>query len=389
MAKMSALAKQFCPDPQHPEQGLQYRCGSYRLQKMIDGHRYNITGDTPEECWERLVDAIRSGEDERQKEQDTREHGPLLKDVADLYLIDLYKMRGGTVRCYKAQVDKAVAKFGERRMFDISPLELKQWIDGLDCAASTARNVKTVLSRLYAKCADVTHNPYNPTADFRLNRGKPKTKRKPPAPACVEALKENAADPDALPALLLLCTGCRIGEAVALQIRDVDFRRRQIVIDKAVEWQGNRPHLTITKTENGYRDVPLMQLLAARLEPLRGLPPETYLIGLGSEPVTACRYKKHWDAYWHRLGFAHETVTEVKRYHNGNPYTTKNHYWHADVTAHQFRHAFVSMLCESGVPEAAAIQIVGHADQKMIHDVYYHISHKMIQNAADLLDQVV
>lgn len=390
MAKMSALAKQLCPDPKNPEQGLRrLPGGSYRLQKMIDGQRYNLSGDTPEECWERLAEAIRAGETAQQEAQATRDSGPMLKDVAERYLVKLYERRGGTVRCYKAQVDKCVAQFGNRRVRDIEPWEVEDWLNGLPGSASTTRNVKTVLSQLFILAEQETHVKYNPTRDCRLAPGKPKAKRLPPSDDCIAALKANADDPDAIPALLLYCTGCRIGEAVALQIRDVDFDRRRIPIGKAVEWIGNRPHLTVPKTENGYRDVPLMQMLAARLEPLRGLPPETYLIGLGPEPVTACRYKKRWDAFWHRLGFAHETVTEVRRYHNGKPYTTKNHYWHADVTAHQFRHAFVSMLCDSGVPEAAAIQIVGHADTAMIHEVYYHISQRMIDSAATLLDSVV
>lgn len=46
------------------------------------------------------------------------------------------------------------------------------------------------------------------------------------------------------------------------------------------------------------RQVPLLQLLKDALEPYRGLPPETYIIGLGTQPVTAPWYHRHWAEFW-------------------------------------------------------------------------------------------
>lgn len=44
------------------------------------------------------------------------------------------------------------------------------------------------------------------------------------------------------------------------------------------------------------------------------------------------------------------------------------------------------MLCEANVPEEIAIQIIGHANEKMVHEVYMSLRSSMIQKAANLMD---
>lgn len=48
-------------------------------------------------------------------------------------------------------------------------------------------------------------------------------------------------DPDALPAVVFLCTGERRGEACGIQLRDIDFGKKTISITKHIGHQGNRP----------------------------------------------------------------------------------------------------------------------------------------------------
>ena len=46
--------------------------------------------------------------------------------------------------------------------------------------------------------------------------------------------------------------------------------------------------------------------------------------------------------------------------------------------ARQYQH----LLAEAGVPEEIAIQMIGHANVKMIHEVYLHLNDRMLQEAA-------
>jgi intergrase/recombinase len=47
------------------------------------------------------------------------------------------------------------------------------------------------------------------------------------------------------------------------------------------------------------------------------------------------------------------------------------------------------MLAEVGVPETIAIQIVGHANVKMIHEVYMALKPKMIEDTRAALDALI
>jgi len=47
------------------------------------------------------------------------------------------------------------------------------------------------------------------------------------------------------------------------------------------------------------------------------------------------------------------------------------------------------MLCMAEVPEEIAIQLVGHANVKMIHEVYMTLKPQMIVSAGDKLNQLL
>lgn len=47
------------------------------------------------------------------------------------------------------------------------------------------------------------------------------------------------------------------------------------------------------------------------------------------------------------------------------------------------------MLAEAGIPESIAIQIVGHANAKMIHEVYMSLKPKMVDDARARLNALI
>jgi hypothetical protein len=47
------------------------------------------------------------------------------------------------------------------------------------------------------------------------------------------------------------------------------------------------------------------------------------------------------------------------------------------------------MLAEAEIPEAIAIQIVGHANAKMIHEVYMSLKPEMINSTRNRLDKIL
>jgi len=97
-----------------------------------------------------------------------------------------------------------------------------------------------------------------------------------------------------------------------------------------------------------------------------------------------------WANFWHKYGHATELCYKSKtKLSNGKIKQYIHKEWRADVCAHQFRHEYVCMLAEAEIPESIAIQIVGHANAKMIHEVYMSLKPKMVESTKLKLDALI
>ena len=387
MLKKNSSAKLYCPNPKNPAEGLHLKAnGTYEKQLMVNGKRKSFSSTDPVMVWKKYAEYIASLEQQQEQQQIEQDLGPLFEEVADRYEENVLEMKAGTIKAYRPAVIRARNHFAGRRMKEIEPWEIKAFLDGLGMAHTTTSNQKSVINAIYQLYIDspIWHGDYNPAKMTSMPKGLQRSRRQPPDERQVQIVKDAAADPDvdSLLAIIYLCTGERRGEACALTLGDIDFSKNQITISKAVEWVNNQPRFTTTKTEAGVRKIPLLNLLRQALEPWRDMPPDTYIVGMGKQPVTASWYRRHWAAFWRRHGYARKVERTYTAERNGRLYTYTQNDWVAEVSAHQFRHEYVCMLAEAGVPEEIAIQMIGHANVQMIHEVYLHINDRMLQEAA-------
>lgn len=147
--------------------------------------------------------------------------------------------------------------------------------------------------------------------------------------------------------LLLLYTGLRISEFLALKKEDVDLQRRVFKV-------------TASKTSAGVREVPIAEKTVHLWEYLLALP--------GKEVFPAERGKKYiyqnylayiWQPVMKTLGFSH--------------------------TIHETRHTCISLLTEAGVDARLIKQIVGHASQDVTEGIYTHLAFEKKKAAIDNL----
>ncbi len=384
---MKKDAKLYCPNPKNPQEGLRLKAnGVYERLETIHGKRKSFSSRDPIEVWKKRAEYIATLEDEQEESALTQNLGPLFEEVADAYEEIVLEMKAGTVKAYRPAVIRAREYFKGKRMKEIAPWQIKEFLDGLNMAHTTTSNQKSVINAIFQLYIDSPkwRGDYNPAKLTTIPRGLPRSRRLPPDERQVQIVKDAALAPDmdSLMAILYLCTGERRGEACALTLGDIDFEKNVINVRRAVEWINNQPHFTVTKTEAGVRKIPLLNLLRQALQPFRNLPSSTFIIGLGKKPVTASWYRCHWAAFWRRYGYAHEVVRHYTTERKGRLYKYTQTDWVADVSAHQFRHEYVCMLAEAGVPEEIAIQMIGHANVKMIHEVYLHLNDRMLQEAA-------
>lgn len=351
--------------------------GRWELSETISGKRRWFTSRDPAEVWEKRDVALK----ESALVKEEKDAGPLFEEVADVYEEAVCKMKNGTQKSYLPSIKRAKDWFSGKRMREVEPYMIAQFLQSLSgMAKTTVSNQKTVVNAIFQTWIDspVWRGDYNPSELTKMPRGLKKGRRQPPTDEQVEIVKKHYMDPDALPAGLYLCTGEHRGEACGIQLQDIDFDYNILKITKAVEHINNRPHITVTKTDAGVRELPLLSMLKKALEPLRNLPPQMFVLGRPLKPLTASQYHRRWTAFWRKHGMAHTVIREQKRIRQGKEYTYHATDWVADVCAHQFRHEYVCMLCMADVPEEIAIQLVGHANIKMIHEVYMALKPQMI-----------
>lgn len=131
-------------------------------------------------------------------------------------------------------------------------------------------------------------------------------------------------------AFLLLTTGCRRAEALALNYEDIDFKNDVIHITKSVTWEHSVPELKLPKTEKGFRDVFLVPYLKDILsKKKKGL----LFPSSKGNLMTECQYTIAWHKYCKESGL--------------NNYAEKSCL--SPITAHCLRHNYATILNEAGV----------------------------------------
>lgn len=150
--------------------------------------------------------------------------------------------------------------------------------------------------------------------------------------------------------MLLLETGCRVGELLALRWEDINFNKREIHIHSTKV--RDKQDFNDTKTKAGNRFVPILSdKLLARLKEYRKKDGVIKMQGFIFEDSSggAMEYRRI-TGYWKRI----KEITGIQ----GN--------------VHMFRHTFATYLLEKGIPVAEVSRILGHADATITYGMYVH-----------------
>lgn len=143
------------------------------------------------------------------------------------------ELRAGTRASWSSHANKVRVAFGERRLDDVRPDEIRRFLAGLPISDSSARSVRTMMVCVWEHARDLGRfdgaNPVkatNPRKTPRTSAEMLAELESPPLRAFHgdELGRFLAAIPAELRALLTvqLLLGCRFGEASALQWSDVD-----------------------------------------------------------------------------------------------------------------------------------------------------------------------
>ena len=273
------------------------------------------------------------------------------------------KLSPNTVNGYRVAMQRAVDRFENTPMKNITATQLRGWLDWLGnrgYARKTVANHLIVLSEIFSWACENHNLPENPATMVHVPDGLKKTKRKMPSPEEIEIIKKSVNTPDGLFFYFLMYTGLRLGEALALQWKDLDPQKGIIHVWRSLYWPGkNNGEFKPPKTEAGVRDIIYLDRLQAVLEPLRENP-DFYVLGGQEKPMSKGRYSKR-----------------VRRFQNETGVT---------CTPHQLRHAFATLCFEAGIPEKTAQGLLGHAQLSTTMDIYAELRDKKRMEAAAALN---
>jgi len=269
-------------------------------------------------------------------EAETAPASMLFCDYAEQWF-EIYKktrLRESTRRMYRMILDNyLLPALGDKQLGRITRPQLQLLMNGLaGKSASIIHKVALTAKQIFDSAVDDNLIPRSPYRRIEKPKGSV-TPVQPIRPELLPSLTQHClADPEGLLPLLLLYTGLRKGEAMALQWKDI--RDGRVHVSKAVSYPNNNlPVISEPKTAAGVRAVPLVPVLAGRLS--NPGKPEEYIFG-GASPMTSHVLTRMWSRLQQR-------IPELDGVH-----------------MHQLRHTYTDMLRHAGVSELAAQHYLGH-----------------------------
>ena len=291
---------------------------------------------------------------------------PTFREVAEAWEEEhLPTLTPNTARGYRSQMRMVVDYFGDDQIDEITPAVVQAYLSShLTQAKKTVTNRLLVLNLIFNYAVVAGYIKSNPCTAVRITKGRPAKKRAAPTEAETKVIKLHASTPEGLMPALILCTGCRKGEAMGLLDTDIDHKKKELHITRSVYFENGIPKTKPPKSDAGTRITPLPDFLLALLPKTRkGVP---IFPNENGEYMKAYQFEKMWKTWQENTGL--------------------------DLTAHQIRHGYATILFESDISAKDAQTFLGHAQLSTTMDVYTHIrkAHRaaMSQKVNDAINRI-
>lgn len=322
--------------------------GLYEKSVTINGKRKVFRGKTEKEVFQKIAAF-----------SEEAEHGAVFSELVDDWEENYVStLQPSTAHGYQKATQTALDYFSGIYVKDIQPFHIVEFAQSLPRSYTkhTISNYVNVLSSIlgYAVRSRDYALHYNPCHQLRLGLGTEGTERRYITPGEMRIVMNSVKLSFGLFALFVMFSGCRRGEALALEWSDVDFKHNIISISKSLSWDHSKPFIKKPKTKKGVREVVLLPELRKHLKPGKGLIfPNQY-----GEFLTESQYAKAWDNYYDASGL--------------QEYCEKNGL--CKLTSHCMRHGYATVLCWADVDVKEAQRMLGHAKESTTRDIYTHVT---------------
>ncbi|MFP3154424.1 site-specific integrase [Lachnospiraceae bacterium ZAX-1] len=297
-------------------------------------------------------------------------------DYADQWLA-LYKANReiNTIYAYKNVMNAHFPKIKDVKLKDIRRMHLQMLLN--DCTPTIGKKLYVTFKQIVKSAIIDRYLPAIAIEDIFAGVECPRPiqkERRTLTATEKKAVEHGNFEPmDKAFLYIIYSCGLRREEALALSVFDLDFKKSEISITKALVFDVNNPVIKGTKSAHGVRKVPMPKMLQEYLAEYVKTLPGTNLFFMKNNPhMTRSGYGVMWN----------RTRNEIIRYIKGEGQIPEN------LTAHIFRHNYCSMLCYQ-IPTVSIkrISALMGDTQKVVLDTYDHIildkedAQKAVENA--------
>lgn len=260
-----------------------------------------------------------------------------------------------------------IPAFGDRRLPDIPREAIQTFLaaklrDGF--AWETVHHIRCALSKVLGAAEEWDYISDNPVRKTRLPRRDCNAEPPVVTPQQVQRLVAALPEPAKSIALLLVLTGLRIGQLLALRWKNVNLDAKVLQVTETV-YEG---HFDKPKTRRSVRAIPLCREAISILFSLRQhLPEPEQLVFATDSGRPLCRrnlLQRHLRPTYQELGLPRIT-------------------WHA------LRHCHATLLDTVGAPLGTVQALLGHASPEVTRQIYLHAIPEEQRRAAEKMEKLL
>ena len=308
-----------------------------------------------------------------------------------------------TYNTYAHYIDIANNIIGDEYVIDITPTDIRTVYNYY--SGKSQSSIDKMVTLMHSMFESAFHDGYcrcNPCDEAEKPIGTSGSHRALTAEE--EKLILEVEHPMKTAVLIMRYAGLRRGEVLALTSDDIDLNENIIHITKAVSFEQNKPICGLPKTDAGIRDIPIFSRLKSHLNGINGR-----VVG---KEMSQTSFKRAWEGYinavekhingcqkrWYgrrrkdklanpdkwkkmenlakkakiyQVGGKNDKYLEIMEQYD----QVRLEGWKSfSIRPHDLRHSYVTMLCDANVEKDLAMEWVGHADEKMINQIYDHVS---------------
>lgn len=253
-----------------------------------------------------------------------------------------------TQMCYQAPVKDLKRAFGDKILKDITSMDFQKFLEKMALqgyAKQTIQLRKITMKQIFDYAILQGYVSNNPIPVCKTPKNTPVSKRTLPSDEDISRIKAHPNSMWGLYCNLLIYTGLRREEALALTYEDIDFDSEVIHITKALIFENGKSYIRDSlKSSAGRRTVPLLAPLKSILDKTKA----GYIFTVkDNKPLVKYEFDSGINKFKAEIGLS--------------------------CTSHQLRHYFATLCFDAELDEKDVQDIMGHSKISLTKEIYTHI----------------